>query len=111
MSAEPDMVVVFLVTGSTGEYSDRGEWPVYVFGTEPEARAYVEFLTVKRQELGVGYEDEYDAREAAEKAMQAFDPRYSEDYTGTSWRVDRVAFGPATAPALDPLDAVNGRLA
>lgn len=84
---------VFIVLGRTGEYSDRTEWTVCAFLTEEEAKAEVEFLTAKRMEVcGPGYLD-WDARNGIEEKMRVFDPSFSEDYTGTSWWMERVPVG------------------
>jgi hypothetical protein len=51
---------LYLVMGSTGEYSDRSEWPVCVFEAADAAEAYVEVLQVERLKLGeaVGWDAE-----------------------------------------------------
>lgn len=91
---------IWIVHGSTGEYSDRGEWVVCAYRSEGEAKAYVEFLGKKRQEVGPGrYEDgwDYDLEEQVEAAMRAFDPNFSEDYTGTRWFVRETIIRPSSA--------------
>lgn len=92
-------LVAYLVTGSTGEYSDRSEWPVGVWWTEAEAQAYVEFLGEQRQRLPrlKGYD--WETGRTIEKAMRAFDPGFSEDYTGTVWFVTPVAVAAPPADA------------
>lgn len=82
--------VIYVVSGSTGEYSDRTEWLTRAFETEINARVYVETLTLERQKLGErGYDWEH--QRAVEAAMRALDPGFQEDYTGTHWRVEEVA--------------------
>lgn len=81
---------LYVVTGVTGEYSDRSEWLVRAHSSEAGARADVETLTAKWAELTAGlgyYQDEYDV---ARSAMKAFDPGFRVDYTGTSWFVQEV---------------------
>ncbi len=80
----------YIVIGSTGEYSRRHEWPVRVFLSEGAAQAHVEFLTAKRMELPAYTDLDWGASVDVEDAMRVFDPGYSEDYTGTSWRVSPV---------------------
>jgi hypothetical protein len=80
---------VYVVRGTTGEYSDRTEWSVYGFESEAEARAYVDFLGEQRKRLpqrSWSYTDDL----AVEVEMRKFDPCFSEDYTGTSWYVEPV---------------------
>lgn len=87
---------IYVVTGSTGEYSDRSEWLVYAFHTEEAAQAYVDLLGVERQKLPQRSWDWNDDQKI-ELAMRAFDPRFSEDYTGTSWFVQAVELKDSTA--------------
>jgi hypothetical protein len=96
---EPLPPGVWVVGGQTGEYSDRSEWTTYAFRTEVGARSYVEFLTSKRQELAPqGDYLDWGQRVAVGEAMRAFDPEYSEDYTGSSWTAWFLPFAPADAP-------------
>jgi hypothetical protein len=82
---------IYVVQGSTGEYSDRTEWLVRAYHTEAEARAEVEFLTAARRALNPHDPDDTWAHmDRIEAAMQAFDPRYQEDYTGSRWFVSSV---------------------
>jgi uncharacterized protein YllA (UPF0747 family) len=81
---------IWIVYGSTGEYSDRSEWPVDAHRTEAAAQARVKALTEALQASGIErmtrWEDEWHTAVDAFKA--AHDPRFSIDYTGTSWYVD-----------------------
>ena len=82
---------IYVVLGSTGEYSDRGEWLSKAFHTEAEARAFVAFLTEKRQQIAVDHVRlDWELRSGVEEKMRAFDPNYQEDYTGTRWFVSPV---------------------
>jgi hypothetical protein len=101
--AEPTGRKLYVVCGTTGEYSDRGEWTTWAFDTEAEARAYVEFLAARRQEIGApeGFLD-WEQEQAIEAAMRSYDPRYSEDYTGTRWFVSAVDYGPTPPPSETP---------
>jgi len=77
---------IWIVHGSTGEYSDRMEWIVEAHVTEEAAHARVKRLTELLQ--GMGSYDTWDRRKAMEKAMREHpegDPRCDIDYTGTSW--------------------------
>lgn len=87
------MAKCWIVTGSTGQYSDRTEWPVRVFLQEKSAidffdkldRAYLSFPQTKR-----GYERDEGQMEELEKCMKELDPRFMEDYTGTTYFLDVV---------------------
>ena len=113
--------VLWLVTGTTGEYSDRSEWPVAAFDAEDDAKSFVNFLDEKQRELSAalgmtspGYQ-EWDKRQSREEAMRAFDPNYSTDYTGTSWSVGPVAYArtfasiSAISLATEGRDAAEGK--
>lgn len=107
---------VWAVVGTTGEYSDRGEWMVCVFPTEEGAQAYVERLTAERQKLGPEYPD-WEEREAIAEKMSRFDPGYSEDYTGTRWFIRETTLvqtlpdGRASDRATADAEPGTGRLA
>lgn len=98
--------VTHVVFGMTGEYSDRSEWSVYAFSTSEAAEAYVSFLTAKRAELIVKITGKtgddwllYEFREELQKQMRAYDPEFSEDYTGTRWWVREVPYSPVDVAA------------
>lgn len=76
---------IYVVLGTTGEYSDRMEWVVRAFRNEKTAQDQVEFLTEKWAALKAGLERYTDEYRNAEKAMTEWDPNFYEDYTGTSW--------------------------
>ena len=78
---------IWVVHGSTGEYSDRYEWSVKAFVDEESAKNYVLFLTRERQKLPT---QDWDTRGEVERLMRAIDPCFSEDYTGTHWFVSSV---------------------
>lgn len=80
---------LFVVIGTTGEYSDRSEWLVRAFKREADARTYVEALQDRRKQLP---QRDWENDLAIEAAMREFDPQYSEDYTGTSWFVRSVDY-------------------
>lgn len=80
---------IWVVIGTTGEYSDRSEWLTKAFRSEESAKDYVLFLTKERQKLGTRSWN-YEEREKVGKVMKAFDHNYSEDYSGTEWYVSSV---------------------
>jgi len=82
---------IFVVFGSSGEYSDRNEWMVCAFRTEAAAQAKVTELETKMQELGLTREahqfttEYYAKREEMSKQMRELDENFYMDYTGTSY--------------------------
>ena len=78
---------IWIVFGTTGEYSDRTEWPVDAWTTKEESIDRVKFLTNKIQELGIRgslYRFDDDDMIKLEK-MREFDPSFKSDYTGTTY--------------------------
>ncbi len=77
----------FIVFGRTGEYSDRGEWPVRGFLDAAKAEAF-EFESTKRAKV---FFDEYNSLkytevwDEAQEAIRKFDPGFRCDYTGTDY--------------------------
>ena len=84
---------IFVVFGSSGEYSDRNEWMVCAFRSEEAAQKKVTELTEKMQELGVTQANHqfsaewYDLREEATAKMRQLDENFYMDYTGTSYYI------------------------
>lgn len=76
---------IWIVMGSTGEYSDRTEWTVDAWRSEKEAQDRVTFLEEKMQELGLTVATYSDDQEAAIKVMRAHEPQFDLDYTGTRY--------------------------
>lgn len=86
MSAIPFLAerIIYIVTGSTGEYSDRTEWTVRAFENEADAKAFVEMADAWAREW---FNRHQDARwtDEAENDRPAHDPDFRSDYTGTSY--------------------------
>lgn len=82
---------IFVVIGSTGEYSDHQEWPVASFDTEQAAQEHIAFLSDTWRILkGGGDLPGWTERQAAAKQMEAFDPSFKCDYTDSRyyfWKV------------------------
>ena len=73
---------VYTVFGTTGEYSDRDEWPVISYLDEEMAKEHVIRATEKAKEWEVKRKETYaDPPEGWNK----HDPKMSMDYTGTSY--------------------------
>lgn len=79
---------IWIVEGSTGEYSDHSEWPVKAYTTEAAAKEMVELcsaeyrrIKIRREELGLDTWDDMPV-----DCVHKYDPGFTEDYTGTLWR-------------------------
>ena len=77
---------VFVVMGTTGEYSDRNEWAVMAYLDEAQAQEHVVNADRRAKELFATRQDHY----SIEKGANEFDPDMSMDYTGTSYFIYRV---------------------
>ena len=79
---------IWMVGGTTGEYSDRTEWVVDAWRSESEAQARVVELKRLMQEIGIGSRDNtltWQEREMREKEMRKHDPAFQHDYTGSEY--------------------------
>ena len=82
------MSMVYVVMGTTGEYSDRTEWSVAAYTDEDMAKAHVE---------GAGnwcrahfserpkYNDRHNEDGTRKNLKNPFDSEMEIDYTGTTW--------------------------
>lgn len=85
---------IYIVQGSTGEYSDRHEWIVVAFANEDVAMARVERLEALLREFGTDDAD-WDDRRRAEEIIRTHaegDPQCSIDYTGTRYFLTKCTF-------------------
>ena len=96
----------YLVQGTTGEYSDRTDWPVKIFLSEVRAIAFQQDLTDSvasyvrlRDDNGIHYFQHPDKCEdpilksgllQKYHKILSLDPKYQEDYTGTSYWITKV---------------------
>jgi hypothetical protein len=74
-------VKIFVVFGTTGEYSDRSEWLVKAYKKEKLAQEHVTNAEMRAKEIQCVRPNEYEAPKRANK----FDPNMQMDYTGTSY--------------------------
>jgi hypothetical protein len=87
------MSKIYVVMGTTGEYSDRQEWPVHAHMTEAAAVAEICALVAKAKEIGVHSSNcrgipEWNERK--EIAKELGDPGATIDYTGVDWSIMSV---------------------
>lgn len=100
------MKEIFVVIGSTGEYSDRSEWCVAAVETEDAAKRYVAALDVQYQSIPQHMRDDRWDHEDEIKAIMTLDPEFSMDYTGTRYHYHAVNYyGSAEVPLPEPATA------
>ena len=82
---------IFIVMGTTGEYSDRAEWPVVAFHSELLAQVRVTQATTRGNELSVKYPYTYEYNSRKNEKMggetNEFDPNFRFEYNGTSYYI------------------------
>lgn len=78
---------IYVVEGSTGEYSDHREWPVRAFVSENKAQDFVEAVSAEYRKLVNKYGGLSDLRwdMVKGKISNPLDPRMEVDYTGTNY--------------------------
>lgn len=82
--------MVYVVSGSTGEYSDRTDWTVCAFETKAKAEALVKRLAAWCDERGVGENPKVDRDDDGDLGRPEEDPGFMCDYTGTRYAVEAV---------------------
>ena len=85
-------ITVFVVFGSTGEYSDRSEWPIVAVQSEERAKSLVTQLDAKARELGISA-SQY-------KYLKNTTARYGADFDAAKEAMDAVLSG-AIVDAVD----------
>lgn len=80
-------IPIYVVMGTTGEYSDRSQWPVKAYRTEASARVLVEKASERAREIEVATKGSY---RAMREAVNEHDPHMDMDYTGTTYYVMKV---------------------
>lgn len=96
------MRTLYVVRGSTGEYSDRSEWNVRAFLTLAKAQQHVVLATARANELrAAGHNrfgdsgcwcDDCDDRPTRrlQRPFNEFDERMRMDYNGTRYAISEV---------------------
>lgn len=82
---------IYVVTGSTGEYSDRVTWLVKAFTDEDSAKEFV----IKAQEIADvifkrSVEDDEEGWDIRDNAQSELDPGLRMYYTGTTYYFESV---------------------
>lgn len=89
---------IYIVSGSTGEYSDRTDWMVRAYASEDEAKRVVEEYSAKAKEVEVRCdlpEDDPNHFDKSKRWRDDFkwphpDPDFQMDYTGTSYAYGEI---------------------
>lgn len=82
-------MMVFVVMGTTGEYSDGIEWPVLAFTDEEDAKRHVENASRRANEIQVTRR-----RHDLTEPVNEFDKEMKIFYTGTSYYYFQVEMRP-----------------
>lgn len=72
---------IYVVMGTTGEYSDRTEWPVVAYTNESDARRHVELAGNEAKTIFATRKDRY----STDGIVNPFDPKMEMDYMGTEY--------------------------
>lgn len=80
------MSTVYIVQGTTGEYSDRTDWLVKAFRSQTKADELCHRAQLRAGEIKNSRESRY----GAPKNSNEFDPDMRMDYTGTEYTVITV---------------------
>ena len=77
------MKTIYIVMGTTGEYSDRTEWPVIAFEDKKLAEDQVRYA---KTTADIIYEKCLEYNKFPLKSLKnSYDPNMKMDYTGTSY--------------------------
>jgi len=101
MSDEPK---IYLVVGTTGEYSDRSDWPVRAYLSEDNAKRHRDAASTWAAKF---FREHPHKRHSAEiqALMRAcpHDDHFQMDYTGTEYEIWEAPLGDAPLPPEPPL--------
>ena len=81
MSEHTPRETIYIVEGSTGEYSDHRDWMLCAYRDEAAAQEHVEKATARANELVAEYQRSYDIPSGANE----HDPSMQIDYTGVRY--------------------------
>lgn len=89
------MNTIWVVQGTTGEYSDRDEWIVVAVNSQELAEEWIKALDIQYQSIPPELRDDrWEHQDAIEKIM-SLDPKFRMDYTGTSYFYSESPFSSA----------------
>lgn len=80
-------MIIYIVEGNTGEYSDRCNWLVKAFTCQQKAEEFRDFLSSKLKELELDRRDtvNWKERKAKGEEMKKHDPNFYTDYTSSHY--------------------------
>jgi hypothetical protein len=81
---------IYVVMGETGEYSNRGEWPVLAFFDEAEAKERVIAASRRAKEIEARKDHRLSSYRASLHGLNEYDPKMDMDYTGTRYYIMTV---------------------
>jgi hypothetical protein len=84
------MAKTWIVMGQTGEYSDRSEWAVMSYPTEPMARAHAEAAFDEARRIGASEPQSGYPTWSYGDAPNRYDPEMRCQYTGVDYYVMSV---------------------
>lgn len=90
-----DDKMLYVVMGTTGEYSDRDEWPVAAYEEKELAELHVTLAEKRANELAAAEWRSYDGP----KKPNEYDPDMEMDYTGTRYFYYEVPLRDGVTPA------------
>lgn len=82
--------MMYLVIGTTGEYSDRSEWPVAVYWEQGKAAEHAARAKARVAEIVASPEWKAGRYCRGPKPENVWDPNWEHDYTGTDYTVAEV---------------------
>ena len=93
--------LIYVIQGTTGEYSDRADWIVCAFKDKEKATSFEQDLTdlsnkyfKSLEKLDLGYWIDFEELPAEVQIIYTdlilLDPKFQMDYTGTSYWVKEV---------------------
>jgi len=82
------MSTIYVIVGTTGEYSDHREWFVKAFTAEAKAQEFVTAVSAISRELYATLSSKYDYYDL--KGLNPLDPNMQVDYTGVRYNYCEV---------------------
>lgn len=76
---------IYLVWGSTGEYSDRTDWTVCAYRSKAKAEDHASKAMRRGKEIQKSEEWQEHRRDPDKCPKNEFDPQFQMDYTGTEY--------------------------
>ena len=82
---------IYLLTGTSGEYSDRSDWNVRAFVAKKGAEALKTRLEeMENRRRALRSDGDYDAAEALEEEVKILDPNNSSFWSSTDYAIEEI---------------------